>query len=150
MPPILTSAEYPWIRSAIDINLDEVSLPDATIELPIFLTAAETEVTDQLTTPYASLDAGDQLRVKLAIAYITAALLVVSLPQFKSERSVDGQTYERTVVDPMLLANILRGRASSELAQIVNAGVLAAAPVFFTVASGRRGRLARPIRVQVR
>ncbi len=140
MPDIITSTEYPQVRAAIDVTLTSTVLPDAVIALDIYEEAAEIFVAD-LVPGWEALTGDDAIRVKNAVVYTLAALLLPAVPQFVSERSADGQAYARPV--PNLTARVaeLRARAAVEIEAItVTPVVTADRPTTFAVAHGYRGR----------
>lgn len=136
---LLTSADYPAIRAALDVALDSTILPDATIALDIYLGAAEREVA--ALDPDSGTRTGDDLaRVKSAVVYLTAALLAPAIPWIVRE-SVGGQSYERVREDWGALASALRQRAHAEIATVLDpTQVTPTRPAVFALAAGRRGR----------
>lgn len=136
--PIITSAEYPLVRAALDIRLTSTQLPDATLALAIFLGEAEREV--QTRDPlWDSRTGDDEQRLKNAVCYLTAARLAPRMPELtlSSERFGD-YTYQRKATDWQSLADDLVARADAEIA-----GVLSETPAtasmpseLFTVATG--------------
>jgi len=118
--PLLTAADYPAIRAALDISLTSAELPDLIIGLDMYVGAAQRAI--RARDPIAESRTGDDLaRVRLAAMLWCAALLVPALPQIASETHGD-DTYRRQTSDPLAVALELRGRAEAELAAVLNAG----------------------------
>jgi len=137
--PLLTSADYPAIRAAIEIGLDSTTLPDATIALDLYLGAGQRDVL--AVDPLAESRSGtEQLHAQAAAVLFTAARLVGALPQIVSERFPDHE-YTRNKWDAAARAGELRSLASAELDAYLDAGVVTSdRPTFFATAHGRRGR----------
>ena len=106
---LLTVADYPAIRAALDTSLDADVLPDAVIALPIYHAAAEREVLARVPT-VPTEEALEQQR--LAAIYLCAARLALALPQIESETTPDNAAYRRKVVAPEALATTLQGYAA--------------------------------------
>jgi hypothetical protein len=138
---ILTSAEYPAIRAAIDIKLDSTFLPDSIIALSIYAAAADQDVLAR--DPLAESRTGAALQhVKNAATYFCAARLISAIPQLTAEREGE-QQYTRQSVNVAERAAELRGLAASELDAVLDpdpGDVTAQRPTFFARASGGRGR----------
>lgn len=138
---ILTSADYPAIRAALDVGLNAQQLPDATIELDTFAGAAEAELVRRI--PDAALLVDDDLkRVKRALVWLTAALLAHSVVRITS-MSIQTRdlSYSRQTFDPDEKAAELRGRAEAEIAMLLEPNeTTPAMPTMFTLATGGRGR----------
>lgn len=138
---ILSSAEYPAIRAALDVGLNAQQLPDATIGQDIFVGAAEAELLRRV--PDAASKTGDDLkRVKRALVWLTAALLAPSVVRITS-LSVQTRdlSYSRQTFDPDEKAAELRSRAESEIAMLLTPNeATPSRPTMFTVAAGYRGR----------
>lgn len=138
---ILSAADYPAIRAALDVGLNATQLPDATIAQGIFLGAAEDELLRKV--PGAETMTGDDLaRVKRALVWLTAAYLAHSVVRLTS---VNIQTrdlsYSRQTFDPDAKAAELRARAGVEVAALVTpSATVPARPTMFTLAGGGRGR----------
>lgn len=136
---LLTSADYPAIRAALDTSLDATLLPDAIIALPTFLGAAELEVAQR--DPAAGTRTGDDLaRVKLAVVYLCAANLAPSVPRLTSSDAGDSR-FTLAVADWEALAQILRGRADEQLRIVLGNGT-GRGGGHFGLARGQRGRWA--------
>lgn len=138
---ILSPADYPAIRAALDVSLNAQQLPDATIEQDIFVGAAEAELLKRV--PDAASRTGDDLkRVKRALVWLTAALLAPSVVRITS-LSVQTRdlSYSRQTFDPDEKAAELRSRAESEIAMLLTPNeATPSRPTMFTVVAGYRGR----------
>lgn len=135
---ILTSALYPAVRAAIDLELDSTALPDATIALAIYAGAADQDVLAR--DPLAETRTGsDLIHVQNAAVYSCAARLIIALPQVTSEETPDGHRYQVRAWEPAARAAALRALAAAELDAVVTADASADRPPFFTRASGTRG-----------
>ena len=134
---LLTAAEYPSIRAALDVGLDAVALPDSIIELPIYGGSAELEILRRDPDAYERTGLNKR-RVMNAIIYLTAAYLAPAIPKITSETLGD-YSYGRQVVDWTKLAIEMRSRADQELSAVTQGSGTIAIPSMFGVASGRRG-----------
>lgn len=95
---------YNEIRNRLDLNLDETMLPDSVIEEPAFLRAAELQIYRQLKiagdTAYDNRAATDRLfaeKARIALAYRTAALLLISHQEIIRSEIFDAETQYRQV-----------------------------------------------------
>lgn len=136
---LLSSAEYPAIRAAIDVSLDSALLPDAVIALDLYVGAGQRDVL--AIDPAAETRTGDDLlHAKTAAIMFTAARLIGSVPLITREQR-DTHGYTRQEVDPAQRAADLRTLASAEIDAYLDPGDLASdRPTRFAVVSGRRGR----------
>ncbi len=107
--PLLTDADYPAIRAAIDIELAVEDVPDDVIALPIYAGSGEAAVL-ALVPGAADLTGDDAERVKLAAILFTAALLVERLPRYVEERT-EHYSYRK--------ATDLRARAKAAIVGLV-------------------------------
>lgn len=140
MAAILDSGSYPAIRAAIDVTLDTLVLPDATIEMPIFKDAADLAVKRLVPTWQAIVTAGasDALtHLKNAAIYTTAALLVAAIPNLTSETFPD-YAYKLAAPTVEQRAALLRSRAADELAQVGGDVAGPELPTVFAAAYGYR------------
>jgi hypothetical protein len=138
---ILTSAEYPAIRAALDTELNTTNLPDSIIALDIYSNAADQDVL-QLDPLAASRTGEAANRVKRAAIYFCAARLCPAIVRITS-LSVQTRdlNYSRPVFDPAERAAELRAMAQAEINEILTPTEAAAErPTMFAVASGTRGR----------
>lgn len=139
MPYVLTSVSFPAIRAAIDVSIDSVMLPDSIISLDIYQGRAESEL-GQLDPDYAERDGDDEIRVKRALVYLTAALLCKVVPQITRETIATLST-QRAQVDWNERASELRAMANDEVALYVSEDARTVnIPTLFTTAPGYRGR----------
>lgn len=137
--PLLSSSDYPSIRSAIEIGLDSTALPDSVIALDLYIGAGQRDVL--ALDPQAETRTGAELQhAQTAAILFTAARLIVALPQIVRESFPD-HTYERAKVDPLERAADLRARAEAEIDAYLDPQQLdTGRPGVFAVARGRRGR----------
>lgn len=123
---LLTTADYPAIRAAIDISLDAAALPDAIIGLDLYAGAAQRAV--RVRDPQAESRTGEQRAViTLAAVLWCAGLLAPALPAISRETH-GNDTYQRLTRDPALLGAELITRAETEIASVVGAGSPSRAP----------------------
>lgn len=138
---ILTAAEFPAIRAALDVGLNAQTLPDETIGQEIFLGAAEAELLKRVPTA-AAMTGSDLKRVKRALVWLTAAYLAHSVVRITS-LSVQTRdiSYSRQTFDPDKKAAELRSRAETEIGLLVEpSAATPARPTMFALARGGRGR----------
>jgi len=139
--PILTTADYPAVRAALDSQLTATDLPNSMIAEPIFAPAAEAELLARVPTA-ASMTGENAARVKRALIRLTAALLAPSVVRVTS-MSIQTRdlSYSRQTFDPVKKAADLRAAAETELGPLLV--ISAAEPVgpfpAFTLARGNRG-----------
>lgn len=140
MPAILSSAEYPAIRAALDVSISSNDLPDTVIGQTIFLAAAESELVDRV--PTAAAMTGENLaRVKRILIWLTAAYLAGSVVRITSMTvQTRDLSYSKAIFDPEKKAAELRARAEVEISLLTtpeasNPGM----PTMFTRATGTRG-----------
>jgi hypothetical protein len=136
---ILTSADYPAVRAAIEATLSVEQAPDAVIAMPIYVGAAEDEIARRAPDAITNPDPTVQATLKRAAIRLTAALLCPAIPSLTSERYGD-QSYGRKATDYLALAQSLRGQVDSDLALLDPVATAPTRPTMFTVATGRRGR----------
>ena len=138
---ILTANDYPAVRAALDVGLNEAQLTDATIGQDIFVGAAEAELVRRVPTA-ASMTGENLQRVKRALVWMTAALLAHSVVRVTSlSIQTRDLSYSRQTFDPDEKAAELRGRAESEIVALVTPGPpVLSPPKVFTLAAGGRGR----------
>lgn len=135
---LIEANEYTAIRSAIDATYTDSMLPDSLIEEPIYLPAAEAEVTRQ--DPDAATRTGDEKTlIQLAVIYFTASLLVPVLPPIQSS-SVETSTYGRREDNQVTFAQYLWAKGQEALDLLLSPSATAVSrPTTFTVATGTRG-----------
>ncbi len=118
--PLLTDADYPAIRAAIDIELAVEDVPDDVIALPIYAGSGEAAVL-ALVPGAADLTGDDAERVKLAAILFTAALLVERLPRYVEERT-EHYSYRKATDGGLSVAQTasdLRARAKAAIVGLV-------------------------------
>lgn len=131
---LLTAAEYPSIRRAIDPSLDTTLLPDAVIADPIYLGEAERVILARAPES-ATADDPELTAFVRACIYLTAALIAPALPYMTSE-TTDVASY-RYARDPKAAAeNGARLLALYEGALATATGAALALP--FALARGCR------------
>lgn len=130
---ILTSADYPAVRSALDIRLDSTILPDSIIAQKTYHIAAELEVKRR--DPDAEARTGDDLtRVQLATIYLLAAFLAPAVP-YVTQQSLGGSSFSVHDVDWQGRAARLHTLADDLLNQVTTVTTFG----HFDKAPGRRG-----------
>ena len=140
--PLLTPADWGAVRASIDVSLTATELPDATIALPIYVDAAEAEVValDPLALTYTAGTANN-VSVRNAAIFLTAARLAYVVPVLKRETMTDGYSYERAIVEPAALEKRLRTLALAAVdAVLASSSSSSTIPTFFTRATGGRNR----------
>jgi hypothetical protein len=137
---IITSADYPEVRAAIDTELNDKNLPDSTISKSIYHDKAEQDVIDK--DPDAASRTGtDGERIKRAVIYYCAAYLVPVVVRLIS-LSVQARdiSYSRPAWDPDERAEELRTLGDLEIEMVLHPEEDdPLRPTMFAVASGYRG-----------
>lgn len=138
---ILTSADWPDVRDAIDTQMDTNVLPNATIARNIFSGAADQDVLkiDPLAESRTDEDGN---RVKRAAIYFCAARLidVVFQPTSLSATTRDLR-WSRQLTPAEAKANKLKGMAVEEINAILFPDTTAQSmPRVFSSVSGTRGK----------
>lgn len=136
---ILGISDYDSVRAALGIDVDEATVSDDFIALPIYQGAAEQEVIRR--DPNAESRTGSELqRIINATVLITAALICQVMPNLRRE-SFGDYSYSMEA-NWTARAQELRARADRELAAVLDAANFATLtrPTMFAVASARRGR----------
>jgi len=138
--PLLTFADYPAVRAALDTELDETSLADKTIALDIYQGAADREVKAR-DTNWATRTGNDLLRLRAAAVYLTAARLASAVVRITAINVQSRDlSYSRPVFDPAEKAAELRALAEQELAAVLTPEeATSGKPTMFSLASSRRG-----------
>jgi pyrrolidone-carboxylate peptidase len=135
--PLLTAADFPEIRAAIDIDLDAEDVPDAIIALDLYQGAGERAVL--VLVPEADGLAGDELaRARTAAILFTAALVTQGLPRITQER-IGNYSYSRAWDTAGLAAKAaeLRSRAHAALTGLLPVKVRRSASYFGIARAGR-------------
>lgn len=138
---ILTSADWPAVRAALDTELDTNNLTDPVIALNIYSGAADQDVL-KLDPDAESRIGDDGDRIKRAAVFFCAARLtsVVFQPTSVSALTRDLR-YQRQVAKAEKRANELRGMAVEEINEVLVPGGLATSmPRMFSAVSGTRGK----------
>jgi hypothetical protein len=114
---LLYLSDYPAIRATLDVSLGDKSLPDAVIELPVYLGAAEAEVLRRY--PASASATGVSLaRYRNACMLLCASFLAGGMVAQTTSETLPGggYRYDRPAVDWSKRAKELRARAEDELA----------------------------------
>ena len=138
---ILTSADYPAIRAALDVDLDSSKLPDGIIALDIYKGQADRMVYER--DPDADTRTGDDaLRITAAAVYFCAGLLAPVVVRITSlSVSTRDVSYSRPVFDPEERKETLWSMAEDEIAEVITPTEDAPGmPTMFDRAPGTRGR----------
>ncbi len=137
--PLLASSDWPAVRAALDITLDSVQLPDATIALDIYSGRAMREVEARVTGATA-LTGDDELKVTAAAVFLTAANLAPAMPAIMRAES-QHLAVQRKEMDWNRRAADLRQMAEDEIAGLLEPNTAGPyRPVMFARAKGRRGQ----------
>jgi hypothetical protein len=143
--PILTDDDFTAIRAAIDLSLDEGTLPDDVIALPIYRGRAEARVLarDPNAASYTygmpEYDAVKQAAILFA-ASLLAPIVLASIP---TSETIGTYKYNLAGLKPEQLAAALSADAELALTSYLRpAAPSQVGPVFARrlVATGRRGR----------
>lgn len=134
---LLTSANWPEVRAALDVSLTTRQVPDAVIAYDLYSGRAMRRVIEQV--PTAESMTGDSLqRCKNAAIFYTAAYLAPAIPNIT--RKNIGDVEQAFDIDWEARAANLLAAAAAELAEVLTPTETAAAmPLMFAVASGYRG-----------
>lgn len=138
---LITSADYPDVRRALDASLDATTLPDAAIASPVYQGQAELDVLARY--PDAAAATGTAaLQVKIATILLTAAYMAPAVPLIVREQDKD-YSYQRQAIDWLDAQERLRARAEQVLSGLAGETVTSGdfAGVLFARASGCRGVL---------
>lgn len=142
---VLSPADYPQVRAALDLSLTAAQLSDATIGLDIFLGATEQWVVDTIpAATLAALSAADTNRLHRAAVWHLAGILAPRLPAVvrRGDRDI---TEQLEPVDRDAQGATLLGMAEQEIRSILagldvpdtSTGVM---PTQFILSTGTRGR----------
>jgi hypothetical protein len=139
---IITGEDYPQVRALIDLSVRPANLPDEIIELPVYGGAAEhwalASVGDISMWPEEAL-----LRLRVAICYRLAGLILPALPNLTQEQKGERAGYSRTPIDVEKRRDELFSAATDHLLGAIEiAGIDTVESVgdtpLFTLAKGRR------------
>jgi hypothetical protein len=138
---ILTSADWPAVRAALDTELDTNSLTDAVIALNIYSGAADQDVL--ALDPDAETRTGEAAnRIQRAAVFFCAARLAPVVLQVTSlSTTTRDLRYNRRLAEAEKRANELRGMAVEEINEVLVPGGLAESmPRMMSSVSGIRGK----------
>ncbi len=148
MGQIITSADYPSVRAALDVTLDSTTMPDSIIALDIYEGVAETDVmaADPLWRTHLQDPGpgGAGQHVMNAVIYHVAALLAMGMANNVDSEALPGggYRYTRSRIDWDKRREYLDGQADRELEAVLalNQPDTGAMPTLFTLAYGGRAR----------
>lgn len=138
MTPLLTSANWPEVRAALDVSLTSGQLPDATIAYDMYSGRAVRQVLAQVAD--AESRTGNEFKrcVNAAIFYC-AAYIAPAIPNL-TRKSMGDVDYSLNI-DWRERAVKLLAAAAEELAAVLTPGEsVYSIPTLFTVATGTRGK----------
>lgn len=140
MAIVLTADHCEQIRKAIDIDLDEVVLPNSTILLDIYALYAAQKITARLPD---SLDSSFEPNATLAAIFTCAALLIPAVKQIQQTRK-QGEEMTFKLLDWDKKQLDLDNRADQIIEGILekstNVPILSTVtPINFALAKARRG-----------
>jgi len=138
---LITSSEYPAIRAAIDVKLNENDLRNEMIALDIYSGAAHRDVIARYAE--AESETGDDLqRMKNAAIYFCAARLVAVVFKATSVNVTAGDmSWSRRGLDPEQRAEELRAMANEEIDAVLSpTDVTPGKMTMFKRVPGNRGR----------
>lgn len=136
---LLTAADYPTVRAALDTSLDATALPDGVIGMTIYQGRAEALVMAR--DPQWATRSGDALEWlrRAAIAY-TAAFLAPAVPTLASEYLGDYR-YVRNQASWDERAKRLLAEGAAAVAKVIApSSTTAPRPAVFALATGGRGQ----------
>ena len=137
--PLLSSADWPAVRAALDITLDANALPDATIALDIYSGRAMREVEARIEGATA-LTGDDELKVTAAAVLLTAAKIAPAMPALTRGKA-QYLEYQREGMDWSKRSAELRAMAESEIAELLEpTATVTFRPTMMARAQGRRGK----------
>jgi hypothetical protein len=135
----LTAADWPEVREALDVSLDEAALPADTIARPIFAGRAESWINARLPA-YDGLSAADKAHARTAAVLYLAAILAPRIPDLTGETLAGTGSYSREKMDWSARSTELAGEAERELALVAILAGTALPVSTFRRAPGGRGR----------
>jgi hypothetical protein len=128
------------VRALIDPQMDAGSLPDARIELNVFMGAAIAEVARR-DPKHADREGDAAEALNRAADCLTAALLVEAFPNITLIQPDASVKYQREAYDVNERIAYLRNRANAEFAVVLGDGTATEdMPTMFSLGCGRRGR----------
>jgi len=140
--PILTSANYPDVRAALDTDLSDStsSLPDTTIDLLIYAPTANQDVL--ALDPEAETRTGEDANrvLKAAIFFCAARLAPVVVRLTSLSITTRDMSYQKAIFDPEERAAELRGEAVDLINDVIKPTETSPSrPTTFSRAPGIRG-----------
>jgi hypothetical protein len=118
--PLITSADYDFIRKRIEVSLNEQSLPPSVIEsylseAEVWVAARVTDL-DDLEGSEVAADIARLAHAKRAALYYCASLIAASWSPISSESiGGAGSSWSKKVIDPLANAARLLAMAEGEL-----------------------------------
>lgn len=138
---ILTSADWPAVRAALDTELDTNSLTDAVIALNIYSGAADQDVLALDPDAESRIGEDGNRITRAAIFFCAARLAPVVLRILNLSALTRDLRFSKPTFDPEERAKELRGMAVEEINEILTPGGLATSmPRQFSAVSGIRGK----------
>lgn len=131
---VFDPANYESVRKAIDVSLDDVTLPDSIIGLDIYAGEASRYIDRHLTPEQ---QAAQPESTNTAAIYYAASFLCTALRQVRRERMAGGEL-EYQVIDILAKGTELLGKAGLTISAIIVASepdilpVPVKIPLFFT------------------
>ncbi|MFZ1401124.1 MAG: hypothetical protein WAS33_29735 [Candidatus Promineifilaceae bacterium] len=136
--PILSTTNWPAVRAALDVSLNDKQLPDSIIGLDIYSGRAVREITSRVADA-TTLTGDSERRVIAAAVFLTAANIAPALPSIMRAES-QHLSVQRKEVDWSKRAAELRQMAEEEIAELLEPDTTGAyRPTLFARAKGRRG-----------
>lgn len=138
---LLTTADYPAVRAALDTSLDDGDLPDDVIGLSIYQGRAEAFILRRDPTALDRI-AADAQQIKHAAIFLTAGYLAPAIPAIISD-DYGEHRMSRKPMDWIAQGHFLIEQGEEELNVLLVAPTLLTTvfrPRMFTTASGTRGR----------
>lgn len=136
---LLSRANFPAIRAVIDIELDEVGLPDSIIQLDVFQATGEADVLSRDPIAASRTDLTEKLHIVNAAVLFTASYIVIALPRILKETFGVHYATTKQEVERKDLAALLRSRANDEIDAVINKGAEEPdRPLSFTITCGGR------------
>lgn len=136
--PLLSTTNWPAVRAALDVSLDDKQLPDSIIGMDIYSGRAVREVTARVEGATA-LTGDSEKRVIAAAVFLTAANIAPALPSIMRAES-QHLAIQRKEVDWNKRAADLRQAAEDEIAELLEPDTAGAyRPTMMARAKGRRG-----------
>lgn len=134
----ITAEDCEQVRKAIDIRLDDVTLPNETILLPIYAETALMWMNDHFTTDK-PIPADQESKAKTAAIFYLASLLCPAIKQVSGEKIAGGERQYKPF-DSAAKASELEARATGIIGKVIEVAfpVTSRIPTMFTLAKARR------------